>query len=469
MPRSSAAKKSALAEFEAYILDANTAAGLQHITAAEMLASGCQHPLLQNSPGKHSSLKGVAGETQKLLRHLLSTLSEASRSVKYAAHQQKRLFIRALFGGHKPPSINDHIAKHGNNIEEAIRTSLAELGFQLVVRQRDPEDSHKFRNVVIVEQGTSRPNTTKPHRRGVYTVSPEAGFYFVQPDESVVFISMDQQSGSGSRLLPSCLETWLIVTLELVVLRGIALGAPFAEPLYDWLMRVVETACQVRRNCRLNHPGSMVQWGLNLGARHCRILGWAKSYCRKLSDLAMRAHDSDAIGAMSLFWSLAQACLPTEVTHTNQDYLKESSLPSVGTRHIASGCGFAIEVDGVVYDFSTAERAPPEGTATFGYSSPGHSDASATNWTLSWIIKEWGNENGGNAYADLSLKVVVIPAAGTMLAHRPRAFHVTTFAKAKGSGTAGFTIAFTEHVAKAYKEFAATNGQGAVLPFSPEM
>jgi hypothetical protein len=31
------------------------------------------------------------------------------------------------------------------------------------------------------------------------------------------------------------------------------------------------------------------------------------------------------------------------------------------------GAGFKIKIDGNVYDFSTASRAPPEGIATAGY------------------------------------------------------------------------------------------------------
>lgn len=31
------------------------------------------------------------------------------------------------------------------------------------------------------------------------------------------------------------------------------------------------------------------------------------------------------------------------------------------------GCGFAVEIDGIEYNFGTANRAPPEGIATAGY------------------------------------------------------------------------------------------------------
>ncbi|KAL0946059.1 hypothetical protein HGRIS_012332 [Hohenbuehelia grisea] len=449
-------------QFRAYVLCPDTLAALALVTTADIQELGILHPVLQNSPRRHSnwetflrsaaSLEGIDGEPRRLFRHLLNALPNSSKGPHKASHQQKHCFIHSLLGDRERPSIKVHIAKHDGNIEEAIRTSLAELGFKLVIRQREPENPKKYRNVVIVEKDSPLPNLNKPHRRGVYTVTPEEGFYFVQPDESVVFISLDKNTD---------------VILELVVLRGVALDAHFSGPLYDWLLQVVDKACNVRRDCRPYHLGKMVQWGMNLGARHCHILGWAKSYCRKLSDSAMETHDKDAIGSMSLFWALSRAYLPTEVIDPIQEYLDESALPSMGTRNVASGAGFTIEVDDVKYEFSTAERAPPEGTATYGYSFPGHTDGSATNWTLSWIVDEWGNETGGNSYVDLSLKVVVLPASGTLIAHRPRGYHATTVAKGKGSGTAGFTVAFTERVAKAYAEFVASKGVGAVIPFSP--
>ena len=54
----------------------------------------------------------------------------------------------------------------------------------------------------------------------------------------------------------------------------------------------------------------MSQAGMNLGARHARVLGWAKSYTTSLDQKTRVGHDLDAIGAASIAWSLFQAAMP---------------------------------------------------------------------------------------------------------------------------------------------------------------
>ena len=71
----------------------------------------------------------------------------------------------------------------------------------------------------------------------------------------------------------------------------------------------------------------MVQIGLNVGARHAHILGWAKSFTRNLSDEEMVQQDTDLLGGMSLLWALIKAYLPTDVTQPVQDKLDGIILP----------------------------------------------------------------------------------------------------------------------------------------------
>jgi hypothetical protein len=52
------------------------------------------------------------------------------------------------------------------------------------------------------------------------------------------------------------------------------------------------------------HPGQLVQVGLNMGPHHARVLGWAKSYTKKLDGQVMVEHDLDAVGALSIMWSM---------------------------------------------------------------------------------------------------------------------------------------------------------------------
>ena len=127
----------------------------------------------------------------------------------------------------------------------------------------------------------------------------------------------------------------------------------------------------------------MVQIGLNMGPRHARILGWAKSFTRNLTSEEKIQQDTDLLGGMSLLWALIKAYLPTDVTKPVQDKL-DGIYPTMATQNIPEGmitffflfitnnenqigCGFSISVDETQYTFSQASRAPPEGVATVSY------------------------------------------------------------------------------------------------------
>jgi hypothetical protein len=84
------------------------------------------------------------------------------------------------------------------------------------------------------------------------------------------------------------------------------------------------------------HVGLMVQIGLNMGPRHARILGWAKSFVKRLTDQEMIDHDLGLIGAMSLFWSLIKSNLPTDLTDEVQ-HLLDANYPTLATRNVPEG------------------------------------------------------------------------------------------------------------------------------------
>lgn len=84
----------------------------------------------------------------------------------------------------------------------------------------------------------------------------------------------------------------------------------------------------------------MVQIGLNLGARHVRILGWAKSFTARLSDSAIKHHDKEAIGAASIAWGLIQAAIPKEIMDPIHRTLADEGLPHLATQNINPGIFF---------------------------------------------------------------------------------------------------------------------------------
>jgi hypothetical protein len=81
----------------------------------------------------------------------------------------------------------------------------------------------------------------------------------------------------------------------------------------------------------------MAQIGMNMGARHARTLGWAKSYVKNLDEETRVAHDEDLIGVMSLAWSLIKSNIPAEIVDEAIDFLNEHNYPQMGTRLIPSG------------------------------------------------------------------------------------------------------------------------------------
>ncbi len=80
----------------------------------------------------------------------------------------------------------------------------------------------------------------------------------------------------------------------------------------------------------------MVQIGLNTGPRHCRILGWAKSFTCKLTKEMKVQKDSDMIGAMSVLWSVVKSNIPSDITDHVQRVL-DSEFPTLATRDIPEG------------------------------------------------------------------------------------------------------------------------------------
>jgi hypothetical protein len=76
---------------------------------------------------------------------------------------------------------------------------------------------------------------------------------------------------------------------------------------------------------------------MNMGARHARVLGWAKSYTKKLDGQVMVEHDLDAVGALSIMWSLVQSIMPSEVLDQVDSRLTAVGLPRLATRNVDEG------------------------------------------------------------------------------------------------------------------------------------
>ncbi|KII89573.1 hypothetical protein PLICRDRAFT_107512, partial [Plicaturopsis crispa FD-325 SS-3] len=115
------------------------------------------------------------------------------------------------------------------------------------------------------------------------------------------------------------------------------------------------------------HAGHMAQIGLNMGQRDARLLGWAKSFTKKLDAPTMILHDEEIIGAVSLIWGLIKAVSLEEVIAQVEEQLEADGFPRIATRNVAEGTGFKVELGGKIYEFPYAERAPPKTYMSVGY------------------------------------------------------------------------------------------------------
>lgn len=110
----------------------------------------------------------------------------------------------------------------------------------------------------------------------------------------------------------------------------------FGSVLYSFTF-VLQVELYVFGPTQPTHPGAMTQAGLNMGPRHARVLGYAKSFTKKLSKEEMVAQDTDLIGALSLLWHLCLAYLPEEVTAEATEFFERLGYPSLATRNVANG------------------------------------------------------------------------------------------------------------------------------------
>ncbi|KAF6756028.1 hypothetical protein DFP72DRAFT_1067327 [Ephemerocybe angulata] len=363
-----------------------------------------------------------------------------------ASHQEKRK-LAAKLGLLRKPFHVSRILNDAASFEKGAAEILEKYGLKVVLHQRLKDSEHDYKqHKQLVED-------SRYAKDGAIICSPEAGFYHILPNESVIIVSSNECDGK------------VIYSVELVVIRDALAESEFTEPLLNWLSDVVYAATCNRRDVRPNHPGRMVQIGINMGPRHARTLGYAISFTKKLTLEQKAAQDTDLIGALSLLWNLAKAYMPGDVMDEITGFLEDLNYPELGTRHIPSGRGFSIECDGKTYAFTAAGRAPPEGIATWAFHMPTHKDNSPVKWSLALTTLRMMQENSplqagyGSNLVDVTLRVVVQSRVATLTAFTPNVLHGTT---THGEGidpiNAGVSLTSTERVYKAYAAMAAQPG-----------
>ena len=81
----------------------------------------------------------------------------------------------------------------------------------------------------------------------------------------------------------------------------------------------------------------MVQFGLNMDPCHAHVLGWAKSFTKALDQETLTSHDEDAVGVISIVWSLIQSVMPRDALDCVDDNLTRLKLPRLATCNIEEG------------------------------------------------------------------------------------------------------------------------------------
>ena len=74
-----------------------------------------------------------------------------------------------------------------------------------------------------------------------------------------------------------------------------------------------------------------------MGPRHAHVLGWAKSYTKKLDVQVMAEHDLDTVGALLIMWSMVQSTMPGEILDAVDSRLAEAGLPRLATQNVNEG------------------------------------------------------------------------------------------------------------------------------------
>ncbi|THH16094.1 hypothetical protein EUX98_g9358 [Antrodiella citrinella] len=236
--------------------------------------------------------------------------------------------------------------------------------------------------------------------------------------------------------------------LELSITRHVGDEAVCSPSLFEFFREVVRTACGERRNVRPTHPGFMAQVGLNTGARHARVIGFAKSYTKSLDGDTRVAHDSDIIGALGISYSLLCAKVPQSITQHVENKLAEQGMPRLATRDVDPGNGFSLQFDGVTYAFTNQPRSPPESYATQGYVAWTHKDPAYCDWAFSYCVGRTvapdAVADGGANFVEVGLKILVKQACAIVMAFCPEYMHGTT--EAIGAFNLAFTFAFSRRI-----------------------
>ncbi|KAJ6516895.1 hypothetical protein C8R47DRAFT_1313230 [Mycena vitilis] len=421
-------------------------------------------------------LMSIVGTGSPQLHGALSSLHTrikgASVTRTAASHQAKRTLIYRLGLREPPRSLADFC--NGNPFD-----STAPLGTlmnpRIIWREHDFAFGPRLRTVLADTK--CRPYASD------FVCDEAAGFHICDPSESVLFLAHD-----ASKTPPA--------VVQLVVLREVfGDGLEESSVFLAWLKDVVDLAVSERRDVRPDTPGKMIQLGFNAGPRHAHVFGLAKSFTANLDSMTMADHDEGIIAATTLVWGAAKAWLPTDITSSIDDKLSASGMPRIATRNVAEGTGFHLNLAGTEYSFPMVERAPPEAYMTIDYSahdpcyvqgasaisvnvgrtldpliptSPLHrpddvlyssrpSTRSQTRpgegpVTLDPLTEDpnlWPAGGGGN-FVDMSLKVVVKQAAGTLFAFDPTFRHGTT--RLCGAHNHTVTIAFSARIHDAFEQ-----------------
>jgi len=186
----------------------------------------------------------------------------------------------------------------------------------------------------------------------------------------------------------------------------------------------------------------------------------------------MVQHDEDVVALLTVCWSLSKAHFPSDIMKYIEKCLEDSGMPRLATQNVSEGQGYRLAINGKIYQFPAVTRAPPEAYMSQDYVAWAHTDKCWARYAIAWCLdrvvqkpgthkscttrtnhggenkEAWPSGGGGN-FVDITLRVVVKQAVGTLMLFQPEYLHGTT--RLCGAQNRLCVITFSTHILEAYQ------------------
>ena len=211
-----------------------------------------------------------------------------------------------------------------------------------------------------------------------------------------------------------------------VVLRGFIAD----KEIVEWIGDILKQAVNMRRNCRRDDGGSLVQVGYTTGSQHRPVFDWAKNITATKSQLAKMDFadlEFQTGSVFALIWNMFRHRLPQSIMANWYKVLEDIGVCRMdgGLKGDGDRSEYTIMYGGLPYSFFTGELAPPMGMIGKHYSRHIHKEGSPVDHLLSYQCRRSLGKDGGGSFFYASHGIQVIQTANMVITHRPKILHGT--------------------------------------------